>query len=89
MPETCAPTSEPCSARSARPAGDSIRLSASHTAASSAPPTTQYQARSPAKVNPNSVNAGTLMPSGPPVRPSSVTITIEMMMPMPSVAMAR
>ena len=39
-------------------------------------------------MNPNIVNGDTPMPSGPPVHCDSLLITIEMMMPRPSVAMA-
>ena len=69
MPSVSAATSEPCSARSARPAGDSIRFSASHTDSSSPAPAIQYQTRSPRATKPNNASGGTDMPSGPPVSP--------------------
>jgi len=89
MPTTSAPISELCSARSARPAGDSIKLSASHTATSSNAPTTQYQMRSPCSTRSPMRNGTTAIPSGPPVNLSSVVMTMKMMTPRPSVAMAR
>ena len=88
-PTVSAATSEPCTARSARPIDESIRLSDSHTVTTSTPLTSQYQAGSLLGDQPNSEKAGTGMPSGPPVRSTSWFKTIEMMMPMPSVAMAR
>ena len=85
MPIARAATSEPCSARSARPRGESMRLCASHTAPTSAAPTSQYQVFSPEM---KAASGGTAMPSGPPVTRSSVASTIETMMPKPRVAIA-
>ena len=89
MPMISAATSEVCKARNARPAGDSMRFSASQTARSRQTPTTQYQMCSPTTAKPRSVSGGTDIPSGPPVTLSSVEITIDTMMPSPSVAIAR
>ncbi len=89
MPNVSAAISEPCSARSARPTGDSIRFRASHTVSSRLAPASAYQARSPLTTQPNNTSAGTAMPSGPPVKRSSVDSTIETITPSPSVAMAR
>ena len=52
MPQTSAATSEVCSARSARPCGESMRFCASQTPATSSAPTTQYHVVSPATATP-------------------------------------
>ncbi len=89
MPQVSAATSEPCSARKARPTGESIRFSAPHTVSHSTMAISAYQVGSPCSVRPNSTSGGTAMPSGPPVKRSSLVSTIEMITPRPSVAIAR
>ena len=88
-PTALAAVSEPCSARSARPAGLSTRLAARTIAATSVAANTQYQAFSPTTRRPRSEKSGTDMPSGPPVRPTSLLSAIDAMTPSPSVAIAR
>src|SRR5688572_815603 len=85
MPTDAAAISEPCSARQARPRGESIRFCASQTVTMSSTPTTQYQSLSPCTTKSRSLSGGTAIPSGPPVTRSSVASTTAMMMPSPSV----
>jgi hypothetical protein len=51
--------------------------------------TTQYHCLSLVSSKPNRPMAGTGMPSGPPVHVASLRSTMLMMMPRPSVAIAR
>src|ERR1017187_284741 len=89
MPSTRAAISLSWMACSARPVGLSIRLSASRNPPTNVAPAIQYQASDPCTRQPNSVSAGTFMPSGPPVQPASLVSTIATSNPNPSVATAR
>ena len=66
-PSARAAIGDPCSARSARPAGLSTRLPASTIAATRIAANTQYHAARPTARRPKIEKSGTDMPSGPPV----------------------
>ena len=89
MPSTRAAISLSWIACSARPVGLSIRLSASRNPPTNVAPEIQYQTSEPCTRQPNSVSAGTFMPSGPPVQPASLVRTMATSKPKPSVATAR
>ena len=66
-----------------------MRFSASQTLIMSKAATIQYQVCSPDGSQPAMEKAGAGMPSGPPVMSTSWFSAMEMMMPIPSVPMAR
>ncbi len=88
-PSTRAATSLSWIARSARPVGLSIRLSASAAPIKKLTAAIQYQVAAPRSGQSNRTRRGTDMPSGPPVKRASLVNTMASRSPKPSVATAR